>query len=129
MTVQVDRKWFQERLDRKGLTLRKTAALVGIDPAALSRTLKGNRRMKLDEVAKIATVLEVTPSDVLAHMERPIDGGKPRGPAADDMRPRISRHPGFGFMKGLIKIEEGFDLTGPYADESWNEGYLGEDRH
>lgn len=35
------------------------------------------------------------------------------------------RHPGFGFMKGLIKIEEGFDVTKPFADEPWDEGYLG----
>ncbi len=37
-------------------------------------------------------------------------------------------HPGIGFMKGLIKIEPGFDVTGPYSDESWEAGYLGEDR-
>ena len=35
------------------------------------------------------------------------------------------RHPGFGFMKGLIKIEEGFDVTKPFDDEPWDEGYLG----
>ncbi len=36
-------------------------------------------------------------------------------------------HPGFGFMKGLITIEEGYDLTSP-DDEIWDQGYLGEDR-
>jgi hypothetical protein len=37
-------------------------------------------------------------------------------------------HPGIGFMKGLIKIEPGFDVTGPFTDERWDAGYLGEDR-
>jgi hypothetical protein len=35
------------------------------------------------------------------------------------------RHPGFGFMKGLIKIEEGFDVTKQFDDEPWDKGYLG----
>jgi hypothetical protein len=40
---------------------------------------------------------------------------------------RSQRHPGFGFMKGLIKIEEGFDVTKPFDDEPWDEGYFGAD--
>jgi hypothetical protein len=38
------------------------------------------------------------------------------------------RYPGFGFMKGQIKFAEGFDGTGPYDDEPWDQGYLGEDQ-
>lgn len=37
------------------------------------------------------------------------------------------RHPGFGFMKGLITFEKGFDPTKPFNDEPWDRGYLGED--
>ncbi len=50
--------------------------------------------------------------------------------AASDGSPvsRRGRHPGFGFMKGLIKIQPGFDITKPFDDEPWDEGYLGEDR-
>lgn len=40
---------------------------------------------------------------------------------------RRERHPGFGFMKGLITIEPGFDVTRPFDDEPWDAGYLGED--
>ena len=39
----------------------------------------------------------------------------------------VTKHPGFGFMKGLLKVEEGYDLTSP-SDEVWDEGYLGEER-
>jgi hypothetical protein len=35
------------------------------------------------------------------------------------------RHPGFGFMKGLIKVADGFDVTKPFDDEEWDQGYLG----
>jgi hypothetical protein len=31
-------------------------------------------------------------------------------------------------MKGQIKFAEGFDGTGPYDDEPWDQGYLGEDQ-
>jgi hypothetical protein len=34
------------------------------------------------------------------------------------------RHPGFGFMKGLLTIEDGYDVTKP-SDEVWDAGYLG----
>ena len=34
------------------------------------------------------------------------------------------RHPGFGFMKGMLTIEEGYDLTSP-SDEAWDKGYIG----
>jgi len=37
---------------------------------------------------------------------------------------RAHRHPGFGFMKGLITIEAGFDVTKPFDDEPWDRGYL-----
>ncbi|PSM17486.1 hypothetical protein [Nitratireductor sp. StC3] len=38
------------------------------------------------------------------------------------------RHRCFGFMKGMIKVQEGFDVTQPFSDEPWDQGYLGEDR-
>lgn len=31
-------------------------------------------------------------------------------------------------MKGMIKIQEGFDVTRPFSDEPSDQGYLGEDR-
>jgi hypothetical protein len=37
------------------------------------------------------------------------------------------RHSGFGFMKGLLTVEDGYDLTSP-SDEDWEGGYLGRER-
>jgi len=125
MTASVDRKWFVDRWTEKGLSLRKVAHLVGMDPSALTRVLKGERKMKIAEVGKIAAVLDVSSADVLAHVEPP---SADVGLGETEDVTRISRHPGFGFMKGLIKFADGFDGTGPYTDEPWEEGYLGEDR-
>ncbi len=52
------------------------------------------------------------------------EGGSSNG-APTSPRPR---HLGFGFMKGMIKIQEGFDVTRPFGEEPWYQGYLGEDR-
>jgi hypothetical protein len=49
-------------------------------------------------------------------------GGLQGGTAAF---PRAGHHPGFGSMKGLLTIEEGFDVTKPFSDEVWDAGYLG----
>jgi hypothetical protein len=49
------------------------------------------------------------------------DGGSHGSPSA----PR-SLHPGFGFMKGLITFEKGFDPAKPFSDEPWDRGYFGE---
>ena len=85
--------------------------------------------MTISDVAKIATILDVSKAEILARInteegERVLSAKQKEntGPA------RESKHPGFGFMKGLIKIEEGFDITGPYSDEPWDEGYLGDGR-
>lgn len=49
-------------------------------------------------------------------------------PSGESPQSPRGRHPGFGFMKGLIKIEDGFDVTKPFSDEPWDQGYLGQDR-
>ncbi len=134
MTLNIDKKWFMNRWAEKGLSLRKVAKLIDIDPGALSYTLSGRRQMKVPEISKIATIMGVSREEVLAHIEGNATSSAPsrsedkRGGAPDTTTARISEHSGFGFMKGLIKIEEGFDITGPFSDEPWDEGYLGTDR-
>lgn len=125
MTINVDKQWFIDRWSEKGLTLRKVAKLMGVDPSALSRTLNGEREMKIPEVGKMATILAVSRAEVLTHIES--DVRRQTIPASAPAPLRISRHPGFGFMKGLIKFEEGFDGTGQFDDEPWDRGYLGGD--
>ena len=91
--------------------------------------------MKVSEIGKMAAVLEISDAEVLAHVDdksaTTAANSKINATVAPTDKSRaakISDHPGFGFMKGLIKIEEGFDITGPFSDEPWDEGYLGDDR-
>ena len=64
---------------------------------------------------------------VFRRVKKPAPHGSPISSGAKDGE-RRPLHPGIGFMKGLITIKEGFDVTGPFSDEPWDEGYLGEDR-
>ena len=43
----------------RGLGLRKTAELAGIDPAHLSRVERGRARLSVDSLARLARVLEL----------------------------------------------------------------------
>ncbi|MEI5681311.1 MULTISPECIES: helix-turn-helix domain-containing protein [unclassified Mesorhizobium] len=135
--IKVDKAWFDRRMKEKNLSLRTVAKLMDVDPSALSRVFNGKRRIQVDEIGKIATILNESKSAVLAHIEV---GGAPelsatssalmddglRGGPADKASTR-GRHPGFGFMKGQIIIQDGFDVTKPFDDEAWDEGYLGTD--
>jgi hypothetical protein len=58
---------------------------------------------------------------VFRRMRKQLWGGR----GADTPHTPRGRHPGFGFMKGLIKVEEGFDVTRPFDDEPWDKGFLG----
>jgi len=156
MTVNVDKQWFLDRMVEQGLNLSEVARRMGIDKSALSRALDGKRQVKPLEIGKIATNLRATREEVILHLEgiannaaggeedRPTKGTAGEKPvvrrvkkgsseSADVSAPtkpgeRRPLHPGIGFMKGLIKIEPGFDVTAPFSDESWEDGYLGEDR-
>ena len=56
---------------------------------------------------------------------RKMPNSAPSSASAAPNEARADRHPGFGFMKGLITIEAGFDITKPFDDEPWDSGYLG----
>ena len=56
-------------------------------------------------------------------------GNGEAGPAANQPSSPRPRHPGFGFMKGMVVFEKDFDPTKPFSGESWDRGYLGEDGH
>ena len=57
---------------------------------------------------------------------RRVSGGDSGNSRTPDGSPR-ARHPGMGFMKGLIAFAPGFDPTKPFNDEPWDKGFLGGD--
>lgn len=116
MASDVDKQWFMERWAEKGLSLRDVARKMDIDPSALSRTLSEERQMKPQEIVNIATILNVTSEEVLAHLGAADTNDETTGfaesPQAELEKP-VRRHPLFGRLKGVITLAPGVDLTEP----------------
>jgi len=65
--MPVDTKWFRDRLADQRLSQRGLARQLGLDPAAVSLTLRGKREMKIAEAAAIARLLGVPADEVMEH--------------------------------------------------------------
>ena len=63
----MDANWFQQALDRAGVTQADLARHLRLAPSAVSRMLKGERQMKLLEAVQVADFLGVSQEDVLRH--------------------------------------------------------------
>lgn len=63
----VDTQWFRGVLADRKLSQRKLAALMEMDPAALSLTLRGMRHVRLEEAQRMADILKVSVSELLTH--------------------------------------------------------------
>ena len=74
MAPAVDTEWFTERLRDRGLSQRGLAKLMNIDPAAVSLTFRGKRKLTLEEAAQLAVLLNVSTTDVLARAGMPLHG-------------------------------------------------------
>lgn len=153
MTLEPNKKWFMDRMADRNLSITSMSKALGVDKSAVSRALDGKRQVKALEVGKIAMLLGATREDVNLRFEgiataaqrrseiraKPRDSRLPENPVpiapdgfGEEQQPEIGStkrplHPGIGFMKGLIKFAPGFDGTGPYTDEPWEDVYLGED--
>jgi len=64
----VDVEWIQARLAAVGRTQRELAAAWGASPATVTRVLKNNRRLTLDEFAILCDVLERPAADLLPRL-------------------------------------------------------------
>lgn len=122
---KLDKEWFVERMRRRGLSMRSLAKEIGLDPAALSKTLNGTRKMQVDEVVSIASVLGEQEADVLVRAT----GGDPSQSGAPT-RVDTGRHPLFGCLKGMLVIPPDLDLTQPadpeladYLDRKYGEDW------
>lgn len=65
--MSVDTKWFRDRLTDQRMSQRGLARQLGLDPAAISLTLRGKREMKIAEAAAIARLLGVPADEVMRH--------------------------------------------------------------
>jgi phage repressor protein C with HTH and peptisase S24 domain len=86
----MDASWFHRALERAGVSQADLARHLRLAPSAVSRMLKGERQIKLLEVAQIAALLGVTPEDVVRHA----GDAAAEAPAADAPRRGRGRPPG-----------------------------------
>lgn len=64
-TMPMNTEWFKQRLADRKLSQRQLAKLMGLDPAAVSLTLRGQRRMTNEEAHFIASTIGVSVTEVL----------------------------------------------------------------
>lgn len=59
--------WFRRAFEKAGLSQNEVAHRIDMDRSAFSRTLKGTRRIQVEEMKRLAFVLGVTEDEVLRH--------------------------------------------------------------
>ena len=63
---KIDTAWFHQRLDERGESVRGLARFMGLDPSAVSRMLKGERKMSADEQDHVSNFLGVNLEEIAA---------------------------------------------------------------
>src|SRR6185503_9002076 len=87
----MDAIWFQQALERAGVSQADLARHLRLAPSAVSRMLKGERQMKLLEAVQVSAFLGVPQDEVLQHAGAAIDmAARPSsaGPARRGRPPR-----------------------------------------
>jgi len=85
--------WFQETLERAGMSQADLARHLGLAPSAISRMLKGERQMKLLEAVQIAGFLGISQDEVLRHAGASGEATATAGPARRGRPPRATVAP------------------------------------
>lgn len=63
--------WISKRLTSVGRSQADLARALKVDPAAISRLLKGKRKIQSAEIPELCRVLEVSPESLFAEIGRP----------------------------------------------------------
>jgi len=69
----VDTQWFRDRLRERDMSVRQLGRDMGWDAATASNALQGKRKIRPDEVAKLAGCLRVSPTKVMVALGVPAD--------------------------------------------------------
>jgi transcriptional regulator with XRE-family HTH domain len=60
-------RWFKDQMEAKGFSQNQLGKRLGMDPAAISRVLNGQRKLKIEEATQMAEILELPLEEVLAN--------------------------------------------------------------
>lgn len=75
-----DKSWVLEQFSRRNLTQRDVASQMGIDPATLSYTLKGDRKLNLNELKQLSEILHLSTAEIMARWGFPMKLENPTVP-------------------------------------------------
>jgi transcriptional regulator with XRE-family HTH domain len=144
----IDSAWFNQKLIEKGVSASDLARFLGVDRSAVSRMLKGQRKMSAEEQDLIADYLGASLLEVAARRRGELTGFAEskqeeyvHGAARSNGRGALATagrrdttggdahslpvHPAFGCMAGTMTIPDDLDLTAPidveWSDELYNE--------
>ncbi|MDB5526372.1 MAG: Plasmid maintenance system antidote protein [Rhizobium sp.] len=141
----IDSEWFYRQLERDGRSLRDMAKGLGLDPSAVSRMLRGERKMSAEEQDGIAEYLGISINEVAMRRRGEAIGFGEQAQEALNMdvgRAAVSRkreeptqsEPDASVdersflerirerMAGSVTIPPGVDVTEP-ADPEWGKVY------
>lgn len=62
--MAIDTEWFHKQLEARGESVRALARFMGLDPSAVSRMLKGERKMSADEQDDVSNFLGVNLEEI-----------------------------------------------------------------
>lgn len=62
-----DKEWFRQQLARREISQRQLAALIGVDPATITYTLNGTRRLTLNELKQFSEILHLPVDEIMRH--------------------------------------------------------------
>ena len=145
--ASIDTAWFHQQLEERGESVRGLARFMGLDASAVSRMLKGERKMSADEQDRVSNFLGVNLEEIAARRRGDYAGFDENkqavyeagGAAAPPVKmfteadiiykdgkrfmetedgELLELHPAFGCMKGTMTIPDDLDLTAP-ADPEW----------
>ncbi|MDH6269238.1 transcriptional regulator with XRE-family HTH domain [Rhizobium sp. SG_E_25_P2] len=135
----IDSEWFYRQLEANGQSIRSLGRAMGLDPSAVSRMLRGERKMSADEQDEIADYLGVPLSEIAARRRGQAHGMSERGQEVfkhEDDHAVGERGAGStsasyldrirSKMQGTVTVLPGVDVTQP-ADPEWGRVY--EDGH
>lgn len=69
----VDREWFQDRLDERNMSMRSLAKLMDVDPSTVSLMIRGLRGLNQDNAKKMADIFCCSTNEIYKRAGLPIE--------------------------------------------------------
>jgi transcriptional regulator with XRE-family HTH domain len=67
-----DKEWFLEQLSRRELTQQKLAERMKVDPATISYTVNGQRKLNLYELSQLSDILQLPTAEIMHRWGYPV---------------------------------------------------------